>query len=167
MNTTARPRIESGHLIAWSHRPWASWYDLQVQAVRVFTRSEYCHVGIAWRAGACLFALEAVRTGVRIFPLYRLQPYYYLTVPAVWTPEVERWALEQVGEPYSRWQAVKAGLGLLKAGEDNIWQCAEYAQAVLARAGVELKGKATPAHLVDEAMQSLGLPCWPVSESIN
>lgn|GEM_PF-1134631 len=160
----ARDRIHSGHLLAWTHRKWGSWYDIQVQAVRTFTQSEYCHVGVAWCVSGRVFALEAVSVGVRIFPLSRLAPFYWLPVAAAWEPEVEAWALAQVGEPYSKWQAVLAGLGLLKAGDDSIWQCAEYAQAVLDRAGVVLPGKATPSNLVAMAMDKQGVPCWSISE---
>ena len=144
----ARGRIKSGDLLAWSHRGWRSWYDLKVQAVRAFTRSEYCHVGIAWAVSGRLFALEAVLTGVRIFPLSRMLPFYWVPLRATWTREVEAWALAQVGEPYSQWRAVLAGLGLLRPGEDSIWQCAEYAAEVARRGGVELGSEATPTAVV-------------------
>lgn len=149
----ARPQIRSGDLLAWSHRGWGSWYDIQIQMVRVFTQSEYSHVGVAWVTAGRVFALEAVQTGVRIFPLSRLLPFYWVPLGGAWAAEVEAWALAQVGEPYSKWQAVLAGLGLLRAGEDNIWQCAEYAQEVARRQGTPLPGKATPAALVRAAMR--------------
>ena len=101
--------------------------------------------------GGRVFVLEAVQTGVRVFPLSRLLPFYWLRLRVNWEPEVEAWALLQVGEPYSTWQAILAGFGLLKAGEDSIWQCAEYAQAVLALAGCALAGDATPSAIVRAA----------------
>lgn len=158
---SARPKIRSGHLLAWTHRAWGSWYDFQIQMVRTFTQSEYCHVGLAWLIGGRVFVLEAVGTGVRIFPLSRLLPFFWLPVPGKWSIEAERFALDQVGQPYSKWQAVLAGFGLLKSGEDTIWQCAEYAQAVLDLAGVKLLGRPTPSNLVAQAM-SAGAPCWLV-----
>ena len=91
-----------------------------------------------------MFVLEAVSAGVRIFPLSRLLPFYWVSLRAHWESEVEAWALRQVGEPYSQWQAVLAGLGLLKPGEDAIWQCAEYVVEVARRAGAELGAEATP-----------------------
>lgn len=157
----ARPSIRSGDLLAWTHRAWRSWYDVQIQAVRFFTQSEYSHVGVAWWAGDKLLVLEAVGAGVRIFPLSRLTPFYWLPMKADWAPEVEAWALDQVGLPYSKWQAVLAGLGLLRAGADNVWQCAEYAQQVLDRLGVPLEGTPTPANLVYQA-QRRGVPAWQV-----
>lgn len=163
--STARRKIYSGHLLAWSHRAWGSWYDVKIQAVRAFTQSEYCHVGVAWNVGGRIFALEAVLAGVRIFPLSRMLPFYHIPVPVKWTTDVEAWALAQVGQPYSQWQAIKAGLGLLKAGEDSIFQCAEYAQEVLRRGGVDLKCDATPAALVTAAM-SAGSPAWAIEADV-
>lgn len=156
-------RIRSGDLLAWTHRPCQTWYDVKLQIVRAFTRSDYNHVGIAWRIDGMVFALEAVTTGVRIFPLDRLLPCFHIPAKAAWEPEVQAWALLQVGEPYSQWQAVLAGLGLLKAGEDNIWQCAEYAQQVLIRSGIPIPGKATPSSVVREVMNRPGGACFPIS----
>ncbi len=155
--TAARQKIRSGDLLAWSHRGWGSWYDLQVQAVRVFTRSEYCHVGIAWVVGGRVFVLEAVSAGVRIFPLSRLLPFYWLPLGAAWSETIEEIALSHVGERYSRWQAVLAGLGLLAPGEDRAWQCAEYAGMVLMSAGRDLDCDWTPSGLV-LAAQRQGAP---------
>ena len=163
--STARKKIRSGDLLAWSHRPWGSWHDFKIQMVRALTQSEYCHVGIAWNVSGRLFALEAVLTGVRIFPLSRMLPFYHIPLLVKWESEVEAWALAQVGEPYSQWQAIKAGLGLLKAGDDSIWQCAEYAQEVLRRGGVDLPGPATPAALVTAAMKA-GSPAWSIQADV-
>lgn len=124
--------------------------------VRVFTRSVYCHVGITWVIAGRVFVLEAVSAGVRIFPLSRLLPFYWVPLRATWESEVEAWSLRQVGESYSQWQAVLAGLGLLKPGEDTIWQCAEYAAEVARRAGVELGKDVTPNAVVLAAQRLTG-----------
>ena len=154
--TEAREHIRSGDLLAWGHDRWGSWYDFKIQLVRMFTRSEYCHVGIAWVIAGRVFVLEAVSAGVRIFPLSRLLPFYWIPLRAAWESEVEAWALRQLGEPYSQWQAVLGGLGLLKPGEDRIWQCAEYAAEVARRAGVELGKDVTPTAVVRAAQRLPG-----------
>src|SRR3990167_457790 len=92
-----REHLKSGDLLAWSHRGWGSWYDFQIQMVRMFTRSEYCHVGIAWVVSERVFVLEAVSTGVRIFPLSRELPFYWVPLRSAWEDEVDAWALKQVG----------------------------------------------------------------------
>lgn len=131
--TEARSKIASGDLLAWSHRGWRSFYDFEVQMVRMFTRSEYCHVGIAWRCAERVFVLEAVQTGVRIFPLSRLAPFYWVPLKVEWTAETEDYALSKVGERYSKVQAVLAFLGLLPPEPDNQWQCVEYVSTVLSQ----------------------------------
>ena len=70
-----RDQIKSGDLLAWSHRGFRSWHDFKVQAVRLFTQSEYSHVGIAWVVGGRVFVIEAVEPRVRIFPLSKLGEY--------------------------------------------------------------------------------------------
>ena len=123
----------------------------------MFTRSEYCHVGIAWCVAGRVFVLEAVGSGVRIFPLSLALPFFLFRLYAPLTRDAEKWALAQVGKPYSKWQAILAGLGLLKAGDDSVWQCAEYAQEVLKRTGVDLPGDPTPSNIVRQA-QERGAP---------
>lgn len=144
----ARSRIHSGDLLAWSHRGWGSWYDVKAQAVRIFRRSEYCHVGAAWAFGGRVLVLEAVRKGVRIFPLSLLLPFYWLPAKMEWAKELEAWAMSQVGKDYSEWQAVLAGIGKLDVGKDEIWQCAEFYWILAQRSGIELPPGATPDEVV-------------------
>lgn len=148
----ARKRIESGDLLAWSHRGWATWADWQIQMIRVFCRSEYSHVGIAWRVAGRVFVIESVGTGVRIYPLSRAAPFYWLPLRAVWNEAVEELALEHVGDAYSKWDALKAFFGALRIGTDRRWQCAELALAILRGASVRLGEIAIPSALVEQAM---------------
>lgn len=150
-----RGDIKSGDVLAWTHRGWGSWYDFQIQMVRMFTRSEYAHVGVAWVIGGRVFVFEAVSSGVRIMPLSRLLPCYWIRLGR-WGYTAEEFALQQVAQPYSKVQAVLAGLGLLKVGHDTVWQCAEYTIEVLKAAGVNLRGPATPSWVVENL---LGMGC--------
>lgn len=153
----ARAHLKSGDLLAWSHERWGSWYDLKIQLVRMATRSEYCHVGVAWVVGGRVFTIEAVSAGVRIFPLSRLLPFYWLALPNEWTDEAETWALSQVGLPYSQWQAVLAGLGLLRPGADARWECAELLVELAPFTGVFLGTRATPDAVVLAAKKLPGV----------
>lgn len=148
-----RSEIRSGDLLAWSHTSWKSWYDIKIQAVRLFTQSEYCHVGIAWVIGGRVFALEAVQPRVRIFPLSKLTPFYWLPLNAPWAPKTEEYALSIIGESYSQEQAVAAFFKMLKAGEDANWQCAEYVQTVLKTDGIDLGNVVTPNAIVLAAQE--------------
>lgn len=147
-----RGEVGSGDVLAWTHRGWGSWYDFQIQVVRMFTRSEYAHVGVAWVIGGRVFVFEAVSSGVRIMPLSRLLPCYWLRIGR-WNEAAEEFALQQVAQPYSRVQAIMAGLGLLKVGHDTVWQCAELVIEILGYAGVHLHGPATPSSVVDNLLE--------------
>ena len=78
----ARPMIRSGDVLAWSHRGIRSWHDLKIWLVRMFTRSEYSHVGTAWVVGNRVFVIEAVMPKVRIYPLSKLGDFYWLQMGA-------------------------------------------------------------------------------------
>lgn len=152
----ARPQIRSGDLLAWSHRSWASWYDLQVQAVRFFTQSEYCHVGVAWVIGGRVFVIEAVTPQVRIYPLAKLLPFYWMPLHMPWTEQAEEFALMQVGHQYSKWQAIKAYFGYVDT--DNLWQCAALTNAILRVNQVKLRvASETPSKLVYAALERPGI----------
>lgn len=147
----ARQQIKSGDLLAWSHRSLRSWRDLKIWFVRLFTRSEYSHVGTAWCVRNRVFVIEAVQPVVRIFPLSKLLGFYWLPLQAAWSEGAESLALEFVGDAYSQLQAIQAPFK--KPAEDRLWECAELA-AVVARAdGVELGDVYTPSAVVHAALE--------------
>lgn len=127
--TDARSLIESGDILFWSHKPVRSWYDLQIWLVRALTRSEWSHVGIAWAVGGRLFVLEAVSSGVRIFPLSRAGDFTWVKRGA-FTTEKEVFSLAHVGEPYSRWDAIRSLFGASN-NKDSLWFCSEFVCSVL------------------------------------
>ena len=125
----ARPLIQSGDVIFQSHRPLRSFYDLQVQIVRMMTRSEWSHVGLAWSVGGRLFMLEAVSAGVRIFPMSRAGDFTWVQRGG-FTSGMEELALAHVGEPYSKWAAIRSYFGASNNTDTN-WFCSELVCAVL------------------------------------
>lgn len=128
-----------------------------MQAVRIATQSEYCHIGVAWVTGGRVFVLEAVSPQVRIFPLSKLLPFYYVEMPNYWNAEVEERALSRVGNLYSKKQAIMAFLRSLKNGADNQWQCAEYTIDVAKTSGVlPEETQATPSAVISQ-LQEAGL----------
>ena len=153
----ARAAIRSGDVLAWSHSKWRSWYDFKVQMVRVFTQSEYCHVGLAWVIAERVFILESVTAGVRLFPLSKELPCYWIPTSLDWTEQGEEFALAQLGEPYSQFQAMLAFFDKDDKSDQSIWECAKYVQAVLAKLGVDLPGRATPSAVVLD-LQRRGYP---------
>lgn len=150
---TFRPHIQSGDLLAFSHRAsmFASWYDFQVGIVRMFTRSEYSHVGIAWVVENRVFVLEAVRPMSRIYPLSRCGDFYHIATNVDWTNDVAEFAISHIGYEYDRGRAVEALFEDL--AEDNFSECAAYALNVLRKAGIMLCKRAVPSEVVQAALE--------------
>lgn len=125
----ARALIQSGDVIFQSHKPLRSWYDLQIWLLRAFTRSEWSHVGLAWVVAGRVFILEAVSAGVRIFPLSRAGDFTWIARGG-FTTDQEEFVLAHVGEPYSRWDAIRALFGASN-NKDSQWFCSEFVCSVL------------------------------------
>ena len=151
----ARPGICSGDLLAWGHDAWRSWHDLEVQAVRFFTRSEYAHVAVAWVIGKRVLVIEAVVPQVRIFPLSKLLPCYWISgEPRLsWTETIESKALELVGQPYSKREAIRTFFGKVVPGANDQWQCAEVAACIRGQLLTTEYMSPTPTTLVKETQR--------------
>jgi hypothetical protein len=145
-----RPTIKSGDILAWSHRSWSSWYDLQIQGVRFVTQSEYCHVGVAWVVSGRVFVIEAVTPKVRIYPLSKLLPFYLIPMVAPWVQEAEEFGLAQVGGEYSKLQAIQSFFCI--PNFDELWQCAELVAKISEKNGIFLGNKYTPSAIVEKAL---------------
>ena len=151
-----RSTIKSGDIIALTHTEWDSLYDLQVQAVRIFTQSEYAHVAVAWVVGGRVFLLESVTPEVRIMPISNLADHgFYLIQTNTPMSEAElEYGLSYVGQgKYSKLQAIGGQLNTLDIGEDNLWQCSEYVIAMRRLSGLDLGNKATPSGVVQAALR--------------
>ena len=136
-----RPQIKSGDVIAYTHRGIRSWRDFLIWIVRLFGRTEYCHVAIAWVTAGRVFLLEAVGSGVRIFPMSLDLPCFHLDAQDLTQPQLE-YALSQAGKPYSYLDCVEGYLGR-EQGEESHWMCAKYVCKVLG-----LPCKKTPSDVV-------------------
>ena len=138
----ARPTIRSGDLLAFSSGSWRSWSDIKVNMVRIFTRSTYSHVGIAWVVSGRVFILEAVTPKLRIFPLSQRGEFYLLPLNAPWHGDTENVALSFVGYNYSYLEAAQGYLDRLETG--RVGQCAAYVLQVMRHDGIDLGQRATP-----------------------
>lgn len=133
-HSEARNLIPDGALLAWTHDSWETWTDIQVQFVRMMTRSEYSHCAVAHHIHGRLMIFEAVGGGTRFHPLSLERPYFWLRgLPIEWNQRAADYAFERLGQPYSRWQAVMAELGWLQGGQDSKWECCEYALSIVAQ----------------------------------
>ena len=151
----ARPMIRSGDVLAWSHRGIRSWHDLKIWFVRMFTRSEYSHVGTAWVVGNRVFVIEAVMPKVRIYPLSKLGDFYWLQMGAYWRKATETLALSFVGDDYSQVQAMVSPF--ITPPKDDRWECAELVATVARQDSIDLGAVYTPSEVV-LAAQKRGAP---------
>ena len=148
-----RDTIRSGDLVAFSHGSWKSWNDIKVNFVRMFTRSTYSHVGIAWVVAGRVLVLEAVKPKTRIFPLSLEGDFYLLPTGAKWGRTTEEFALDHIGVDYSEITAMEAFFHPLEFG--NVKECAAFVREVMLRDGIDLGNRSTPDAVV-KAAQELG-----------
>ena len=145
-----RQNIKSGDLLAFSHGDWKSWNGIKVNFVRIFTRSTYSHVGIAWVTSGRVFVLEAVKPKLRIFPLSLYGDFYHIGMDIDFTPEVQEFALSKIGINYSEYTAIKAYFNPLPEG--TVSECAAYTREVFLKAGIKLGELARPDEVVLSAL---------------
>jgi hypothetical protein len=158
-----RPLIRSGDLLAWTHKGWSTWDDIQIQLVRFFTQSEYSHVGIAYVMGERVFILEAVAAGVKLTPLSENLPFFLIQTGMQWSSLVEASAMEIQGQKYSKWEAIKAFFVKLKPGKNKVWECAEYVIYILNVAGYPIDCKATPTAVIEWFQNNLDAPLYTIT----
>ena len=140
-----KTEIESGDLLAWSSTA------IELKIVQLFTLSSFDHVGIAWRVDGRLFVIEARPPEIRIYPLSKLRPFYHVPMHIDWSEDYTEYLLEHVGDPYSRWEAIRAFFNISK--KDNHWQCAEFANSFYSRVGLDIDFGLTPRSVVDAAIE--------------
>lgn len=150
-----RNSIKSGDIIVLSHSKWGSFYDLQVQAVRLASLTEFSHIGVAVVLGGHVWLAESVMPFVRLVPLSNFagQGFYVIHTDKEMTTQEFDFLVSKIGNGrYSKWQAIKAWFGKLKLGMDELYECAEY--VILARrlSGLDLGNRAVPAAVVKEAL---------------
>lgn len=143
-----RPSIKSGDVLVWHYTDW------YMRLVSLFTTSKYNHIGVAIVISGRVMVLEAVGRGVQLNPLSEHLPCYLITMPDYWNADLETFAFSTVGHKYSVWQAILGGLGLLDAGKDNRWQCAELTNTVLSSSRMAEGAEDTPTSIVETLMEN-------------
>lgn len=152
-----RPQIKSGDVIAFSHGSWTSYSGILTNIVRIFTRSTYSHVGVAWVVSNRVFVFEAVKPLTRLYPLSLMGDFYWAPTNADWNEKAETFAVENMGVPYSNLACIQAFSSELE--KDNVKECAAYTKAILGRAGVYTGKLARPDFVIQE-LQNQGKPVY-------
>lgn len=152
-----RDSISSGDLIAFSHGNWKSIPGILTNLVRIFTRSTYSHVGVAWVVANRVFVFEAVKPVTRVYPLSLMGDFYWVPTKASWNTKAENFAIENMGVKYSNLACIEAFSRELD--KDDVRECAAYAKAILGRAGVYTGSLARPDSVIQE-LQAQGKPIY-------
>lgn len=161
----ARSKIKSGDLLAWTHSQWGSWYDVKIQMVRAFTQSEYSHVGIAYTLADRVFVIESVTGGIRMQPLSKWTPFYWLPIEQYWDDDVEKQAMSKMGEEYSTFDAIRSFFTTITPGTDKAWECAEYANFIIGQRHKNIANiRNVPSETVKWAQDVLNAPLYLVTQ---
>jgi hypothetical protein len=150
--TDIRPLIDSGDVLAFGHEDWKTKSDLEIQAVRFVTQSEFAHVGTIIRENDRVYLIEAVVPKVRKVPLSEIKgTFYWIPMRKPLSSEATDFALSIVGANYSKLEAV---LGFFNANNElnSKWQCAEVTRVISKRNELPLPGRATPTSVVRDCM---------------
>lgn len=152
-----RGQIKTGDLLAFSHTANGSWYDFQIHMVRKATESEFSHIGMAYVVHDRVFVLEAVSSGVRLFPLSRALPFYHVANPVPLSEAAMEWAFAVIGAAYeSKWRMVLNHIFDIQLKNNHRWQCAEYVNGILSANQQHLTEIDTPSSIVTAAMRQWG-----------
>lgn len=144
--------VRNGDLLIWSNQGSMLTFGFWV---RLFTRSHYSHVGIAYWLDDVLHVLEAHPPRVRLRPLERHPCDYWIGMGiSHWNPMDDQWLQAVIGDKYSYWEAVTS---LVKnAPLNRQWQCAEFVLTVYKRLGLTYTAKMTPSGVVQAILQQHG-----------
>jgi hypothetical protein len=145
-------KIRSGDLLVWNRGGVGGLNTALMTIIKLFTLSEYVHVGIAWKISGRVFVIEANLGGVRIAPLNKRSEFFHVPMMVKWSKTYDSYLLDKVGDSYSIMDAVKGYLGLFVDTEDRNWQCVELAVSFYKHIGLDLGATYTPAKLVNELL---------------
>jgi hypothetical protein len=152
-----RSKIKTGDALFFSGGNWKSWHGIQIMLVRMFKPSKYSHVGMAWVANNRVFIMEAVGTGIRLFPLSQDLPAGYISNPKELSEEALEYAFSKLATKYpAKWKMVfNKGFGS-KIDLDGRMDCSDFFLSILDADDCVLKCASDPSSICDELMSKWG-----------
>ena len=145
--------IKSGDLIVFSATKIRTTYDLLSYIVRLFTMSEYNHVGIAWAIGDRNLIVEAQVPEIKISPLKKLGSFYHIPMDVNFTDEALEILLDKVGQKYSYFEAIKAYFKKNDHTHDD-WICVDYVKYFYESIGIDIGDVNTPSDVVKSIIRN-------------
>jgi hypothetical protein len=153
----ARELFKSGDIIGITGSNWKSISGIVANGIRLFTNSDITHVSMILVFGGRVWIVEATPPVIRIVPLshYLDKGFYWVSMNQDLSQEELTFALSLIGDgKYSALEAIKEGLHLIKANQDNKWECAEFVIACRMRSGIDLGTLATPGAVIEKALKT-------------
>lgn len=152
-----RPLIKTGDALFFSGGNLSSWYGIQVMLVRLFKPSKWSHVGMAWVANERVFIMEAVGSGIRLFPLSKEIPFGWVPKPEPLSQAALNWAFEQIGVKYpAKWKLVLNKAFGMNLDVEGALDCSDYFTQILAQDGIKFGSAVDPTTLCDEVTDHWG-----------
>lgn len=152
-----RAEIKTLDVLAWAEGgKWDSWRNIQLNLIRMFTMSEYNHVGLAYVTDGRVFVIESVVPDIRIYPLSKELPCYLVKTDFNFSPDIVEYMLSKVGLKYSKWEALKAFF-TTDTNNPDAWQCAKFVNDVLSKVTPGISSiKDTPHDTVEYLLDKCG-----------
>lgn len=120
-----RDQLKTGDLLAWRVTKMNSFIDFILYLDQKIFKAEYTHVGMVVKIGERILVVEATPPAVRIYPLSRLDDFYWIKT---YSPQHEKdidMLFSQVGKEYSLLDLIKIKLRLKNSNHD--YYCSELA----------------------------------------
>lgn len=146
--TEARDLIKDGDILFYANDG-----TFLSRLVAWWTQSEITHVGMAYRLGQRVFVLEAYPgVGIRMVPLSLRVPVKIKQMGFTWTDLAEDVAMADMMKPYSKWEAVLAGLRFRTQSSNGAYICTEYVAKICSALGFEFDCGFVPANFYEFLM---------------
>lgn len=151
--------VKSGDILVWndSFKGQSRFGAL----IRIFTASDFTHVGIALRGEDGLYCAEANIPKIQVVKVSPNNRLFYIPTPIHHDEVGQKFLDDTKGMKYSYIDAVRALFGIVNR-EDERYQCAEYVVDYFREYGVDLGNVYTPSRVVKAAMHKFDSPLIPL-----
>ncbi len=159
VNHVCLPQLKSGDILVWndSFKGQSRYGAL----IRLFTASDFTHVGVAIKNDDGLFSAEANVPVIRTTKVDLSDRLFYIPTPIIHDNIGQSFIDDTQGLRYSYLDAIRSLFGIIDERNDK-WQCAEYVLDYLKCYGHDLGRVYTPSRLVRAAMREFNAPLVPL-----
>lgn len=159
--------ISSGDLLLWKNSKTSKLSDILLKGISYAMKSEYSHVGIAWRLNDAiddeLFVIEATLPKINIARVSDEEEYYCVPISVNWEEKNKNFIIDKVGLPYGLSDAIRTYFGFVLERDDR-WQCFELAHAFLEQSGIYLPYDFRPTQFIENVKKTLNTEVFSIAK---